>query len=103
MSADEIIEQLKSKFNPEAAQGKDLVFQFMIEGYHNYALKVKEGTCEIVEGIAEDADVTLTTNKQNFKAMLNKDLNAMMALMTGKLKIDGNPLLAMQLSQLFSI
>lgn len=103
MSADEIIEQLKAKFNPEAAQGKDLVFQFMIEGYQNYTLNVKDGTCDIVEGVSDDADVTLSLNKQNFKAMLNKELNAMMALMTGKLKIDGNPLLAMQLSQLFSI
>ncbi|UYZ83821.1 SCP2 sterol-binding domain-containing protein [Entomomonas sp. E2T0] len=103
MSADEIIEQLKSKFNPEAAQGKDLTFQFMIEGYQNYSLKVKDGTCDIVEGIVDNADVTLSMDKQDFKAMLNKELNAMMALMTGKLKIDGNPLLAMQLSQLFSI
>lgn len=103
MSADEIIEQLKSKFNPEAAQGKDLVFQFMIEGYQDYTLHVKDGTCDILEGVADEADVTLIMNKQNFKAMLNKELNAMMALMTGKLKIEGNPLLAMQLSQLFSI
>lgn len=103
MSADEIIEQLKSKFNPEAAQGKDLVFQFMIENYHNYCLKVKEGTCDIVEGESDEADVTLSMTKDTFKALLNKELNAMMALMTGKLRIDGNPLLAMQLSQLFSI
>lgn len=103
MSADEIIKQLKSKFNPEAAQGKDLIFQFMIEDYQNYCLKIKDGACDIIVGIANDADVILSTNKDYLRAMLNKELNAMMALMTGKLKIEGNPLLAMQLSQLFSI
>ncbi len=103
VKADDIIKQLKSKFNSEAAQGKDLVFQFIIEDYQNYCLKVKDGSCDIIEGIVDGADVTLSTNKENFKAMLNKELNAMMALMSGKLKIDGNPLLAMQLSQLFAI
>jgi len=102
MSANEMIEHLKSKFNPEAAVGKDLVFQFMIEEYHNYTLHVQDGTCDINEGVDERADVTLTVAKDDFKAMLNKELNAMTALMSGKLKIQGNPLLAMQLSQLFS-
>lgn len=102
MSADKIIDELKAKFNPEAAQGKDLTFQFMIKDYQNYILHVKDGSCDIREGITEDADVVLSTTKEHFKAMLNKELNAMMALMSGKLKIEGNPLLAMQLSQLFS-
>lgn len=102
MSANEMIEHLKSKFNAEAAQGKDLVFQFMIDDYQNYTLHVKDGACDINEGVDDCADVTLTVAKEDFKAMLNKELNAMTALMSGKLKIQGNPLLAMQLSQLFS-
>lgn len=102
MSADKIIDELKAKFNPEAAQGKDLTFQFMIADYQNYILHVKEGRCDIKEGVTEEADVVLSMTKEHFKAMLNKELNAMMALMSGKLKIEGNPLLAMQLSQLFS-
>ena len=44
-----------------------------------------------------DADVTLTAEGEVFKAILEGEMNATMAFMTGKLAVDGNMGLAMQL------
>jgi len=45
----------------------------------------------------EPADVTLTAEADVFRAILEGDLNATMAFMTGKLSVDGNMGLAMKL------
>ncbi|OIQ76086.1 SCP-2 sterol transfer family protein [mine drainage metagenome] len=48
------------------------------------------------------ADVTLTADTETFKAIIDGDLNPTMAFMSGKLAIDGNMGLAMQLGSALS-
>ena len=50
----------------------------------------------------EPADVTLTADAETFKAILDGDLNPTMALMSGKLSVDGSMGLAMQLGSALS-
>ena len=57
-SAAEIIEQMNAKFNPAAAAGLDLIFQFNIEDADTYHLIVKDGTCAVAQGESDDANVT---------------------------------------------
>jgi putative sterol carrier protein len=45
----------------------------------------------------DEADVTLTAEADVFKAILDGDMNATAAFMTGKLSVDGSMGLAMQL------
>lgn len=45
----------------------------------------------------EEADVTLTADVDTFKAIMEGDLNPTAAFMGGKLSVDGNMGLAMQL------
>lgn len=50
-----------------------------------------------VRAADEAADVTLTAEPEVFRAMLEGELNPTTAFMTGKLSIDGNMGLALQL------
>ncbi|MFT4150517.1 MAG: SCP2 sterol-binding domain-containing protein [Paracoccaceae bacterium] len=50
----------------------------------------------------EDADVTLTADADVFQQILSGDLNPTAAFMTGKLAVDGNMGLAMQLGSVLA-
>ena len=47
-----------------------------------------------------DADCTLSLSRDNLVKLLTGKLNPMTGLMMGKLKVSGNPAVAMKLSQL---
>ncbi len=65
-----------------------------------------EGTVMIDEKGAragdDDAEVTLTSDAETFRAILDGDENATTAFMTGKLKVDGDMGLAMKLAGVLS-
>ncbi len=50
----------------------------------------------------EAADVTLTASRETFEGIMSGDVNPATAFMMGKLKIDGNMGVAMQLGQKLS-
>jgi putative sterol carrier protein len=50
----------------------------------------------------DEADVTLTADADVFRAILEGDLNATSAFMTGKLKVDGSMGMAMKLGSVLS-
>lgn len=50
----------------------------------------------------EEAEVTLTASRETFEGILSGDVNPATAFMMGKLKIDGNMGVAMQLGQKLS-
>lgn len=50
----------------------------------------------------DDADVTLTASSETFQGILSGDTNPTAAFMTGKLAVDGNMGMAMQLGALLS-
>ncbi|MHC0054866.1 SCP2 sterol-binding domain-containing protein [Actibacterium sp. D379-3] len=49
----------------------------------------------------DDADVTLTADRDTFEAMLAGELNPTAAFMTGKLSLDGDMAMAMKLASMF--
>lgn len=102
-NASEIIQKMKSKFNPDAAQGLDLIFQFNIEDADNYYLTVKNGTCEVQQGDAQDPNVTLIMDTDTFQGISTGETDGMQAFMAGKLRAEGDMLLAMKLNDLFSL
>ena len=50
----------------------------------------------------DEADVTLTANRETFEGLLNGDVNPTMAFMTGKLAVEGDMGMAMKLAGILS-
>lgn len=101
-SVREAAQAMQAKFNPAAAAGLDVVFGFHITDVdRRYALVVKDGACEFQDGENPDADVTLVMDGTTFKGIVSGETNGMDAFMGGKLRAEGNMMLAMKLSELF--
>lgn len=97
----EVFEQMKDKFNSDAAAGLDLVFQFDIEDSDTYHLLIKDGGLEIVEGANDDPNVTLIMDTETMIGIMTGEVDGMQAFMMGKLRAEGDMMLATKLSELF--
>lgn len=103
MSVAQIFEKFEQNFNPEAAEGMDLVFQFDIEDDSTYHLVIKDGTCKLVEGAHQDPSVTLIMNSETLKGIVSGETDGMQAFMSGQLRAEGDMMLATKLGQLFTL
>ncbi|KPA91835.1 putative sterol carrier protein [Pseudomonas asplenii] len=95
------VEAMKAKFNSKAATGLDVVFGFRIDETQHFSLIVKDETCELKEGENPDANVTLVTDSETMQGIVNGDTDGMQAFMSGKLRVEGDMMLSMKLSELF--
>lgn len=102
-SVADTINNMKSKFNASAAAGLDLVFQFNIEDGENYALIVKDGTCDVQAGDNANANVTLIMDSATLAGIASGETDGMQAFMGGKLRAEGDMMLAMKLAELFPV
>ncbi|WP_296248480.1 SCP2 sterol-binding domain-containing protein [Pseudomonas sp. UBA4194] len=103
-SVADAVQAMKAKFNPSAAAGLDLVFGFNITDENKqYALIVKDGTCDLQEGENPDANVTLVMDSETLKGIVSGETDGMQAFMGGKLRAEGDMMLAMKLSELFPV
>ena len=101
MSVADIAQTMQSKFNASAAAGLDLVFQFNITDAENYYLVVKDGTCDLQQGDSSDANVTLIMDSETMQGIVSGETDGMQAFMGGKLRAEGDMMLALKLSELF--
>jgi len=99
----EIFKEMEKRVadNPSAIAGLNANFQFDLSGDDGgtWHVNVADGKAEFGEG-ATDANVTILMSADDFKAMVNGELNATQAFMTGKLKIQGDMSLAMRLQSI---
>ncbi len=97
----DIAQTMKSKFNASAAAGLDLVFGFKIEDGESFYLTVQDGTCHLEMGETTSANVTLIMNTETLAGISSGETDGMQAFMGGKLRTEGDMMLAMKLSELF--
>ena len=88
---------------PALVQSVNALFQFNITGDPggSWVVDLKNGDGSVYEGDVEGADCTITMDDDDFVELANGRLNAMMAFGQGKIKVDGNPMLATKLQTLF--
>lgn len=101
-SVENTFSKIKSQFNAEAAAGLDAVFQFDIDG-NGYHLTVENSECVAASGFHDDPSVTLLMDEHTFGDVVSGETNGMAAFMAGRLKTEGDMMLATRLSDLFSL
>lgn len=102
-TVNDIIDSMKARFNADAAAGMDEVFQFDLDDADSWHLIIKDGTCNMVDGTHDDPSVTLTMDMATMEAVMSGKMEGMQAFMMGKLRAEGNMMLATKLTALFPL
>ncbi len=98
MSLDSILEKLNAQAENISPIGATVKFELdehtiFIDG---------TGDKNVVSSDDREADCVITTTLETFQKLKSGDLNPMMAVMTGKIKIKGDMGIAMKLQSLMS-
>ena len=81
---------LPQKVNPDAIEGLSTLFHFDVADSGQYTVSLDDGVIKVTEGLDGEPKCKVTASADTLGKLLAKDLNPMMAMMTGKLKIS-NP------------
>ena len=100
-SVAEVMNKLVSKFQPDSAGDLSAVFQINIEDDQPYYVSIAEGQCQVQQGEHPDPEVTLIMDSETFVDIIYGDLGGTFAFMSGRLRAEGDVLLATKLTSLF--
>ncbi len=98
----EFLFSLPAKVKPEAVEGLSTLFHFDIADSGQFTVQLDNGKMEVSEGFSGDPSCKVTTSTESFQKLLSGDLNPMMAMMTGKLKIS-NPGEMLKYAKMFGL
>lgn len=107
MLANQKIEELQRRFNPDRARNLCATYMLTIrgEGGGSWITKISAGTCEFIhhsDGQADNlADCSISINADDLEMILDGKMTAMTAALSGILAIEGELGLAMQLVPVF--
>lgn len=89
MNTQEFLDKIKDKVNPDALVGVTTSFHFDIEGEKGgqYTLNINNGEIDLQKGLNGEAKCAVKSTDTNLLALVKGELNPMMAVMTGKVKI----------------
>ena len=99
----EFFQLLPSRLDSDAAQDLDAIYQFDLSGVQGgqYILAIREGACQVTEGIHGEPHVVFSMAGEDCIKVLNGQLSGTAAAMSGRLKISGDIGLALHLKALF--
>lgn len=102
-SVAQVFALMEGNFDPVAAEGLDVVFQFNIdgEGGGQWHAAIQDQACRVATGVHAAPSLSLALSAEHWLKIVNGEMAAMPAYMTGKLKATGNIMLAAKLGKLF--
>jgi putative sterol carrier protein len=101
MTAKDYLQGIVAKIKPEDLDGVDTNIHFEL-GSEKYTIAIKEGSAEFKEGLVGEGELGMTASPENFMKVAGGDLNPMMAMMSGKLKIK-NPAAMMKYAKMLGL
>jgi putative sterol carrier protein len=98
-----LFQGMQASFNPKAAGDLQTVIQFQVTGAQpgNWYFSIEKGACALVEGVSGAPTVTINTPAEVWLAIANKEVSPPVALMEGKVKVEGNLSMLMQMENIF--
>ena len=102
---DKIFEGMQERFQPDKAAGVDAKVQWLVsDGGEEkpYTITIKDGTFAWEQGRAESPTVTLSADGESFRALMSGQAQGATLYMSGKLRIQGDLMLAQRMGSFFS-
>ena len=101
----ETFDAMAGRFRADKAAGTNAVIQYDVggDGGGTWHAVIKDGTCTVASGAAQNANLTLSISGQDWLDMLSGKQSGQMLFMSGKLKVKGDMGLAMKLGSMFSM
>lgn len=102
---DEIFQGMQERFQPDRASGVDARIQWLIKDGDEeqpYAVTIRDGSLSWERGTAENPTVTLSTDRESFTAMMTGKAQGAALYMAGKLRIQGDLMLAQRMATFFA-
>ncbi|MBK9104960.1 MAG: SCP2 sterol-binding domain-containing protein [Saprospiraceae bacterium] len=89
MTSRDFLYGLPSKVSPSAIEGLDTVFHFDLDGESGgqYTITVADQKVTVADGLIGEPKCVVRTSGENFINLATGELNPMMAVLTGKVKI----------------
>lgn len=99
-SVEEYFASLPERFVPAGAVGVDAVFQWELDHLIYHAI-IKDQTLTVAEGAHPAPTTKIRITADNFIKLNNGKLNHVLAMATGKLKVEGNRMIAGRMRTMF--
>ena len=107
MPNDKAIEELRKRFNPQAARNISATYLLSIQGQDGgtWITRIADGTCEFIphdgENLSTEPDCRISVTAEDLEMIMAGRMTAMTAALSGMLAIEGELGLAMQLVPIF--
>jgi|SRR5215472_8105807 len=88
--------------NPDRSEGLTATYQYTVHGEHGgmWTLIIDDGKADLRSGATESPDVKINIDEADLLGMARGEFSGTEAFMTGKLRVEGNPVLGMQLGRI---
>ena len=102
-TCEESLKEMHKSFKPNVAGNLNATYVFDISGPGGgkWTLNIKDGKCELSQGVKSAPSVTISISDQDWLSIHKGSLNSQMAFMMGKLRVSGDMGLAMKLQSMF--
>ncbi len=100
----QIFDRMPEAFLPEKAQGTSAKIQYDLatdEGVKSWTVNVDGGTCTTSEGPADNPRITLQLSLVDFVRLIFGQAEGTQLFMSGRLKLQGDMMFAMQMQTYF--
>jgi putative sterol carrier protein len=108
---DEIFDRMAEHVDPASARGTDAVVHFKIldrpeslgGGYDHYEVVFEDGSCVASDRVEREPDVTIRVGPVHFLKLASNQASGPTLFLTGKLRLEGDVMLASRLTGFFRI